>query len=164
MSGCVEVFCGSGRGKTAAAFGICVRAATEGQQAIIVRFLKGKDQVQLDYLARFEPEIQFFTFERQTKKYNDLTPEEREECLANIRNTINYTNKVISTNQCDVLVLDEALALVELEIVDVSELIAFIEHKDDDMQLIFTGRNMPEGLETYVDNIYRISAEKESKK
>ena len=62
MEGQVEVFCGSGRGKTAAALGICTRAASAGKQAIIVRFLKGKDSAQLEYLKRLEPEIKFFTF------------------------------------------------------------------------------------------------------
>lgn len=162
MEGQVEVFCGLGRGKTAAALGICVRAASHGKQAIIVRFLKGKDSAQLEYLKRLEPEIQFFTFEKQKKCYTELTEEEKEETRNNIRNTVNYTKKVIDACQCDLLVLDEALGLVELNLIDVEELISFIQKKDDDMQMIFTGHTMPPELEPWVDNIYRIDTEKEN--
>jgi cob(I)alamin adenosyltransferase len=163
MEGQVEVFCGSGRGKTAAALGICMRAASQGEQAIIVRFLKGKDSNQLEYLKKLEPEIQLFTFEKQNKCYNDLTEAEKEETRNNIRNTVNYTNKIIDACQCDLLVLDEVLGLVELGLIEVEELISFIKKKDDDMQIIFTGRHMPKELEPWVDNIYCIDTEKESK-
>ena len=90
MRGQVEVFCGLGKGKTAAALGICIRAASHGKQAIIVRFLKGKDSAQLEYLKKLEPEIQFFTFEKQRKCYNDLTESEKEETRNNIRNTVHF--------------------------------------------------------------------------
>ena len=161
MEGQVEVFCGSGRGKTAAALGICTRAARAGKQAISVRFLKGKDSAQLEYLKRLEPEIKFFTFEKQTKCYNELTEAEKEETYNNIRNTVNYTKKVIDACQCDLLVLDEALGLVELGLIAVEELISFVQKKHDDMQIIFTGLKMPKELEPWVDNIYCISTEKE---
>lgn len=161
MEGQVEVFCGAGKGKTAAALGICMRAASLGKQAIIVRFLKGKDSSQLEYLKKLEPEIQFFTFEKQTKCYDELSETEKEETYNNIRNTVNYTRKVIDACQCDLLVLDEALGLVELGLIDVQELISLIQKKDEDMQIIFTGRRMPEELEPWVDNIYSINTEKE---
>lgn len=162
MEGQVEVFCGSGRGKTAAALGICIRAASHGKQAIIVRFLKGKDSAQLEYLKKLEPEIQLFTFEKQNKCYEDLTEAEKEETYNNIRNSVNYTNKVIDACQCDLLVLDEALGLVELGLIEVEELISFIRKKDDEMQMIFTGRKLPQELEQWVDNIYCINTDKEN--
>ena len=163
MRGQVEVFCGLGKGKTAAALGICIRAASHGKQAIIVRFLKGKDSAQLEYLKKLEPEIQFFTFEKQRKCYNDFTESEKEETRNNIRNTINYTNKVIDACQCDLLVLDEALGLIELGLIEVDELISFIQKKDADMQMIFTGHYLPKELEPWVDNEYSIKTEKETK-
>lgn len=53
------------------------------------------------------------------------------------------------------------MGLVELGLIDVEELISFVQKKHDDMQIIFTGRKMPKELEPWVDNIYCISTEKE---
>lgn len=39
----VQVFYGAGKGKTSAAVGQCIRAASLGQSVIIIQFLKGKD-------------------------------------------------------------------------------------------------------------------------
>ncbi len=164
MDGQVEVFCGSGKGKTAAALGICIRAASEGKQSIIIRFLKGKDPMQLEYLKKLEPEIQLFTFEKQNKCYSQLTDAQKEETRINIRNTVNYTKKIIDACQCDLLVLDEVLGLIELNLIEIDELISFIQKKHEEMQMIFTGRNLPKELEAWVDNIYRIDTQKENTK
>ena len=144
------------------AVGLCVRGASHGSQAIIVRFLKGKNSEQLEYLKKLEPEVRFFTFEKQSKRYNELSEEEKAETLSNIRNSLNYTRKVIDLCQCDILVLDEILALIDLGLMETEELIELLQRKDDDMQIILTGRVLPEELRSYVDNIYTIKAEKES--
>ena len=62
----------------------------------------------------------------------------------------------------DLLVLDEALGLIELGLIEVDELISFIQKKDDDMQMIFTGHYLPKELEPWVDNVYSINTEKET--
>ncbi len=156
MKGPIEVFYGEGRGKSAAAVGLCIRGASHGRQAIIVRFLKGKDSEQLDYLKRLEPEIQFFTFEKQNKLYSEQTEEEKLKTKNNISISLNYAKKVIDLCQCDILVLDEVLELVRLGLLEEEALIELIQRKDEDMQMILTGKVLPESLAAHVDHIYRI--------
>ena len=52
----VQVFYGAGKGKTSAAVGQCIRAASLGQSVIIIQFLKGKDAEEFNFLERLEPE------------------------------------------------------------------------------------------------------------
>ena len=53
----VQVFYGAGKGKTSAAVGQCIRAASLGQSVIIIQFLKGKDAEEFNFLERLEPDI-----------------------------------------------------------------------------------------------------------
>ena len=56
----VQVFYGPGKGKTSAAVGQCIRAASLGQSVIIIQFLKGKDAEEFNFLERLEPDIKLF--------------------------------------------------------------------------------------------------------
>ena len=63
----VQVYYGSGKGKTSAAVGQCIRAAGLGQSVIIIQFLKGKDAEEFSFLNRLEPDIKLFRFERENE-------------------------------------------------------------------------------------------------
>ena len=58
----ITVYCGEGKGKTAAALGYAMQFAAQGNSAIIIQFLKGKKEEELELLHRLEPEIKFFFF------------------------------------------------------------------------------------------------------
>ena len=58
------------------------------------------------------------------------------------------------------LILDEVLGLVDNGIVSVEELELLIREKEDDVDLILTGRVLTEEIRPYVDEIYNITSEK----
>ena len=60
----IQMYCGCGKGKTAAALGWSIMRASEGKSVFLVSFLKGKSTYSKEYLQRLEPEIQIFTFDR----------------------------------------------------------------------------------------------------
>jgi cob(I)alamin adenosyltransferase len=68
----VQVFYGPGKGKTSAAVGQCIRAASLGQSVIIIQFLKGKDAEEFNFLERLEPDIKLFRFEKSEESYDLL--------------------------------------------------------------------------------------------
>jgi cob(I)alamin adenosyltransferase len=162
MSGATQIYYGEGKGKTTAALGLSIREAGCGKSVIIVQFLKGRDCKELDLLKRLEPEVKLFRFEKANGSYFNLTNEEREEECMNIRNGLNYVRKVLTTGQCDILVIDEMLGLVEYGILTVEEIHELLSGKNDEMALILTGRTLPKGIEDLADDIYRIEIEKES--
>ncbi|BCN29812.1 cob(I)yrinic acid a,c-diamide adenosyltransferase [Anaeromicropila herbilytica] len=152
----VQVYYGQGKGKTTAAVGQCIRAASLGQEVIIIQFLKGKDAEEFCFLNKLEPDIKLFRFEKAHEFYCDLSDEERIEEKKNILNGFNFARKVIDTGECDVLVLDEVLGLVDYGIITLEDIIKLIELKDDYSKLVLTGQNMPDELVNYVDLISKI--------
>lgn len=160
----VQVFYGPGKGKTSAAVGQCIRAASLGQSVIIIQFLKGKDAEELNFLERLEPDIKLFRFEKSEESYDLLLPSQQKEEKQNILNGFNFAKKVIDTGECDVLVLDEVLGLLDIGLIEVSDIIKLIELRDDYTRLVLTGRNLPEELREYVNIISKLDLEKDDMK
>lgn len=160
----VQVFYGPGKGKTSAAVGQCIRAASLGQSVIIIQFLKGKDAEEFNFLERLEPDIKLFRFEKSEESYDFLLPSQQKEEKQNILNGFNFAKKVIDTGECDVLVLDEVLGLLDIGLIEVSDIIKLIELRDDYTRLVLTGRNLPEELREYVNIISKLDLEKDDMK
>jgi len=157
----VEVYYGKGKGKTTAAVGQCIRAASQGKSVIMIQFLKGKDIDDFSFLLKLEPSIKLFCFEKAHECYRDLNEEEKKEERKNILNGFNFARKVIETGECDVLVLDEILGLIDLDIITVEDIITLINLKDDYYKLLLTGQNLPEELVPHIDRISEIVSKKD---
>ena len=152
----IQVICGPGKGKTASALGRGVTALLKGKTVIMVQFLKGVlDAGASEVLKKLEPDLKVFQFERSHGLFADLPKKQQEEELINLRNGFNYAKKVMVTGECEVLVLDEVLGLVDQGIISREEFIAFLESRDEEIELVMTGRNCPPGIESYVDFISR---------
>ena len=161
MYGSIQVYYGKGRGKTTASLGLGIRAAGIGKKVIMVQFLKEKHSYTLDFLKRLEPELKVFRFEKAASNYEKLSPQEQEEQKVNIINALNYTKKVIDTGQCDLLILDNILGLIDYKIIDIEELMKLLDMKRPSMNLIITGRTLPDQVADKADCIYKIQTEKE---
>ena len=151
--GLVHIYCGHGKGKTSAAIGKAIQAASCGKTVMIIQFLKKRQSDEIGFIRRLETEIKLFRFERSDECYEELSEEQRAEETVNIRNGMSFARKVISTQGCDVLILDEVLGLVETGIITREELKALIEMKDDEMHLILTGVNRCESLWELADEV-----------
>lgn len=162
MEGRVEVYCGQGKGKTSCAIGHCVKAAGQAKQVIIIQFLKGKDTEEISFIRRLEPEVQLFRFEKYDKHYMELSEQEKKDQDHFIFNGLKYAQKVIDARQCDVLVLDEVLGLLDLGIIKPCDLIDLLQERDEELDVIMTGRSIPDELKDYVDAVYCIHTVKES--
>ena len=68
----------------------------------------------------------------------------------------------MTIGECDVLILDEILGLVDLGILKVSDVIHLIQAKPEEMELILTGRNLPEELVDETDYISKIGIVKKA--
>lgn len=160
VEGYTQVFCGGGDGKSSAAIGKGLVGACLGKKVIIVQFLKGRIGNEIQLFARLEPEVKLFRFEKSDVNFDDLTKEEQTEEVKNIKNGINFAKKVLTTKECDILILDEIIGLADEGIISVEEIKSVIDVKDQEVILILSGKNMPEDLEKYVDRISIIEAKK----
>ena len=155
-----EVYCGNGKGKTALAIGQSLRVATQGNSVIVIQFLKGRETHSLDFLQDVDNlDFKIFRFEKRDCCYEDLTEEEKAEEKSNILNGLNFARKVIATQDCDFLLLDEILGLLDCGIATADGIIDMLKQKDESMHIVMTGWNFPEKLRPYVDVITTLNTE-----
>lgn len=154
-NGLVYIYTGDGKGKSPAALGRALQAAMEGRSVVIIQFLKGNGSKNAEFLRRMEPEIKMFTFEKSDESYEALSEEKKQEEIVNIKNEINYAKKVLATRECDLLILDEVLRLVEKEILSVEDLKALLECRGD-TDVILTGAKAREEICELADMVSRI--------
>lgn len=155
--GIVQIFYGPGKGKSSAALGNAIRAAGTGKKVYIVQFLKSPENP--EYMARLEPEIKIFRFERSEGTFSELSDEEKQEEKKNIENGLNFAKKALTTGECDVLVLDEVLGVIAEGVADVSEVTGIVKQKSPFGTVVLTGRELPEELKECADEIMQITAE-----
>ena len=155
--GRICIFTGKGHGKSPAAIGEALMAAANGKQVVIIQYLKGKGLDNHEILNRLEPELKIFHFEKSDEQYEELSDKRKEEEIFNIKNGINFAKKVLSTGECDLLVLDEILGIVDNGILSVSELEELLKLRPDGMDIIMTGINADEAVIKLADNISVIS-------
>ena len=153
--GMVYVYTGDGRGKSPAAIGRAVQAAAEGDQVVIIQFLKGKGLEDTEFVRRMEPEIKLFRFEKSNENYEELSAEKKEEEIMNIRNGINFGKKVLSTGECNLLILDEVLDLLEKNIITVEDLKEILSLRGD-TNVILTGVFMNDEICILADEVSKI--------
>lgn len=157
--GLVYIYAGDGRGKSPAALGRAMQAAMEGKNVVIIQFLKGKGLGNSDFLSRMEPEIKLFRFEKSDEIYETLSEEKKQEEDINIKNGMNFAKKVLVTGECDLLILDEVLGLVERKIISEDELKAILECRED-TDIILTGIKLSEDIYGLADEISKIETVK----
>lgn len=154
----VHMFCGEGMGKTSAALGKGIREASEGKSVVVIQFLKEKKTERVeDFFKRLEPEMRLFRFEKFPEEYESLTEREQEEENINIKNGLNFARKVLQTEECEVLILDEILGLTERGIVTIDELRGLIDACGEDTVLYLTGNCRCEALWPYVDEVTELN-------
>lgn len=155
-----EVYCGNGKGKTALAIGQSIREAVQGKSVIVIQFLKGCEKRSLDFMEDLDNlDFKIFRFEKRDCRYEQLTEEEKAEERSNILNGLNFARKVVVTQECDFLLLDEILGLLDRGIVTVDAIIDILKQKDESMHIVMTGWNFPEELKPYVDTITTLNSE-----
>ena len=159
--GSVLVYYGNGKGKSSAAIGHAICAAGAGESVAIIQFLKGNNQIEIEFLKRLEPEVRLFSFEKNAEFFSDLSEEQKQEEIINIKNGLNFAKKVLVTGESTILVLDEILGLLTRNIITVDDIKVLIDAKDEGTELILTGTDMNKELFAYADAVYEIKSIKE---
>lgn len=153
--GIVHIYTGDGRGKSPAALGRAVQAAAAGEQVVIIQFLKGKGLEDTEFVRRLEPEIKLFRFEKSDEFYEELPEEKKAEEDMNIRNGMNFAKKVLSTGECNLLILDEVLGLIEKNIISVEDVENLLNQRGE-TDVILTGISLNDEIYSLADEVSKI--------
>ena len=134
-------------------------ALAEQKRVIMIQFLKGSlEPERMDVLMRLEPDLKVFRFEKSPAFFEHLSEEEKKEEERNIHNGLNFAKKVMATGECDVLILDEILGIVDCGIMTAEDLVQNLKAREKEMSVILTGLVFPSGLENDVDAITTIQS------
>jgi cob(I)alamin adenosyltransferase len=135
--GYVQVYTGNGKGKTTAAFGLALRAAGAGLRVFIAQFVKGMEYSELFAIKRFSDLITL----RQYGRGCFIRGEPSEEDIRAARNGLAEVREILSSGKYRVIILDEANIATHFKLFPVEELLALIDDKPEDVELVITGRN-----------------------
>lgn len=155
--GIVQVICGDGCGKTATALGKGIIALTSHKKVIMIQFLKGSLEADAsEWLKGLEPDMKVFRFEKLGDYFEKLSDTQKKEEQINIFNGLNFAKKVLTTGECDLLILDEVLGILDQNIISMEDLKTLLSLREENVSLILTGKVLPQKLVQYVDSIVRI--------
>lgn len=133
--GYVQVYTGDGKGKTTAALGLALRAAGAGLRIFIGQFVKGMEYSELRALERFD-EIEVRRYGRDCFIDREPEPEDIEAARAGLEDA----REELISGRWDIVILDEANIATYFKLFPVEDLLALIEQKPADVELVITGR------------------------
>lgn len=135
MKGYIQIYTGNGKGKTTASLGLAVRAAGAGRRVYIGQFLKKGDYSEIKTLSKFKN----ITVEQYgLGEFVRGNPTE-EDKAAGIRG-YNKLCDILKKNEHDLVIAEEANVAVICNLFSEKELLALIDMKPDNVELVITGR------------------------
>lgn len=151
-TGLIHIYCGEGKGKTTAAVGLAVRHAGFGGKVVMAQFLKDGTSSECRALSKLD-NITMLAANPCGKFSFQMTGEEKQQCSAAIGRTFAAATGFAVREGATLLVLDEVCAAVSCGFLPESEVLAFLDGKPDNLEVVLTGRNPSEALQARADYI-----------
>ncbi len=142
--GYIQVYTGSGKGKTTAAIGQAVRAAGFGLKTYIVQFMKEFPYNEIKSLKHLKEWITIEQFGGDEFVYKKEPPDKIEMDKAQ-RGLAAAKAKMLS-GKYDIIILDEVCVSIYFGLFSDEEILTFIKQKPENVELILTGRYCPDKL------------------
>ena len=138
--GLIQVYTGDGKGKTTAAIGQGIRAYGNGLEVYMLQFLKGGKTGELSTIDELGENFKIFRFEKPKDFTWNLTKEELEDLKLEIKEGYNFILEVIKENKCDLLIIDEIMAVLSNKFLTLEEVLYILDNKPENMEIILTGK------------------------
>jgi len=145
--GLVHLYWGDGKGKTTAAMGLALRALGTGRRVVIVQFLKGGQSGEIPLLRSLGAQI----FRGKARMKFSFQMNEAEKAETRALQT-EHLRKALDC-ESDLLVLDEACAAWQTELIDRELLQTAVLEKPAGREVVLTGRQPPEWMREAADYI-----------
>lgn len=151
--GLIQVFTGSGKGKTTAALGEALRACGHNYKVLVVQFMKG----QIDYgevkIASKIPNLDLKQFGLPTfvKK-----GEPSREDLRLAQEGFLFAKSAIENKKYDMVILDEVNVAIDYGLLGLEEVLTLLKERPDGVEIILTGRYAPKEIIEIADLVSNI--------
>ncbi|MBF0395886.1 MAG: cob(I)yrinic acid a,c-diamide adenosyltransferase [Desulfobacterales bacterium] len=136
MNGYVQVYTGNGKGKTTAAIGLAIRAIGAGLKVFIGQFIKSGDYSELKALERISDLI----LVKQFGLGRFIKGSPNSEDIEAAKKGLNEIKNIISSNEYNLIILDEANVAVSLGLFTDQDILEIISMKPGNIEIIITGR------------------------
>lgn len=133
--GYIHVYTGNGKGKTTAAFGLALRAVMSGKKVYIGQFVKG--------MAYQETKCVKFISGIDIEQYGTdcfIDREPGEEDVKRAHTGLKRCTKAFCSGKYDVVIMDEITIAIYFKLLTDDEVISSIQSKNEDVEVILTGR------------------------
>lgn len=146
--GLLQVYTGSGKGKTTAAVGLAVRAAGRGLRVAFIQFMKPEKSGEVEPLEKLEG-VTVSRFGAEGWFSPDDEPAPHQDAAAQgWREALRYLK---GEEQVDLLILDEINVVMSLGLLDTGKVIDAIINRPDGLEVVCTGRDAPVELSAAAD-------------
>lgn len=145
MKGYIQVYTGSGKGKTTAALGLTVRALGAGLSVYIGQFLKTGDYSEIKTMKKLAGICspgQKLTLE-QFGADRVIRQETRDEDVAAAEAGWERCRRAALSGEYDLVIMEEINVVIHLGQLSLSPVKEFLAQKPAAVELILTGRNAP---------------------
>lgn len=153
--GLVMVYTGNGKGKTTAALGLALRQIGWGRRVLFIQFMKGKGNVYGERMAseKYLPLLEIEQYGQD--EFVDLSqPSERDGDLAAL--AMKRASEAISTGDYGLIVLDEINVAVACGLVEVEDVLALLDKRHGQVDVVLTGRYCPEAIMAVSDMVSEV--------
>lgn len=158
--GLVQIYTGTGKGKTTAAIGAGIRAVGQGLRVHMIQFLKGGDNFPPYGEVRALEQIPRFTLEQYGPSHfvnpEAISDEDREI----VKRGLQRAKEILSSGDYDLVILDEINVILHLGMATLQEVLDLLNRKATQTEVILTGRGAPEALFERADLVSLIEAVK----
>ncbi len=152
----IQVYTGNGKGKTTAAIGQGIRCIGYNKKVHMVQFLKGGHTGELVTLKKLEPLFKVFRFEKERGFTWTLNDTELLELKEEILNAWEFVKQIIKNKECDMLILDEILAVLNKGYIDTTEAVSIFKQGSNSLEIILTGRDAKDAVIEIADYVSEI--------
>jgi cob(I)alamin adenosyltransferase len=137
--GFVHVYTGNGKGKTTAAFGLCLRAVGAGFRIYVAQFMKSGAYSEITALKRLGDQV---TLEQYgTGRFVRGKPSDEDRRIA--RQGMEAVRRAVTSNRFQMVILDESMVALHQGLLTVEQIEALIDSCPAAVELVLTGRHAP---------------------
>lgn len=144
VQGIIEVYTGDGKGKTTAAIGLVTRAWGRGLKVKVFQFLKapGGSGEHWAFLG-FNPPLHIYPL--GTGEFILNRPPSPKE-IALVADGWKQVEESILSDTLDIVVVDELSHVINQGLLSLEKVLAVLKEKPSRLELVLTGRNMPDEI------------------
>jgi len=144
--GLIQVYFGSGKGKTTCALGQAFRAMGHGFKVYMIQFMKGNVKYgEIEHAKNIE-QLTIKQFGRP-----DLISEPEPIDIDEAKAGIEHAKEILMSDEYDIVILDEVGVAVDMGLIPVEPVLELMKNKPEHVELIITGRKVHPKIKELAD-------------